>query len=824
MSLLLSLPLSDYVNDSLSYYVETSAALGAPEQDLDTKYRLIGYAPQTTGTFNGLIPITRPPKVYILALNINIPLRQKSLLSGVLNLSLRDNLPTPGPDRMPNPNNDPEQDLALPRIDSRIPDIQRSPSNNFPIDIFTPRSNTPISNYNDVTISDLVVSNIFNIDNRTSNLLNVTSFLSFHINSNRNWLPNTNVSLIASGVNTTGIPPVFVSGGIAAVDFDNSSLDLYYKIVPPLAPNILSITESAYKQVSLSWTEPDDGGGDISKYIVQYSDFNNDNGFPIGNWINIAEPTSTQTDIVNLPLNRPLTFRVVAINSAGSGQFSSASSSISLSKNKGPVSSLTFNDANLTRLRIRRDVSTEWNKLNPILALGEIAYETTTNRLKIGDGLSFWSGLPYVTIDQSSIDFPEPPTISLTITDSVADKIVMNLSNNDKLGIIAEDGVAIDYNNDTKQMSIGIDTLYNPISSGTIVNPASSGVPGSLLYDDTWLYFCTNNNYWQRTSIDKAWTNFSDMVISSSSDNFGGLSSLIFNYSTGIFSTDLDPYPALAGSPLTNTSERTFFNIPTLIQRENKVFRFIYRGGKNSSNPSIINVPNEIVGIMFNGAAVKSCNIGAGALNGFVAAPNGFSYNFDIQNKTKASSDNCGGYPNPLGQYAYRDGSFLKNCWNIPLVYGSNGYYNNSHYDNDHFRHSNGHSKILGFCLDGYPIYGPFAYNDPLDKNSDISLMRSSYSGLATDDHRPISWKYNNTLFISNFGTYSLSRGMFIEDFVYVENLGHLDQFNGRFAVTPEFPNGTYSYYLTFSDDSLTVPEFPYIFGRQTKEQRYNNV
>ena len=39
--------------------------------------------------------------------------------------------------------------------------------------------------------------------------------------------------------------------------------------------------------------------------------------------------------------------------------------------------------------------------------------------------------------------------------------------------------------------------------------------------------------------------------------------------------------------------------------------------------------------------------------------------------------------------------------------------------------------------------------------------------------------------------------GMFVVDWEYVAGLGDLDECNGRTGVTPEFPTGTYHYYIT---------------------------
>ena len=48
------------------------------------------------------------------------------------------------------------------------------------------------------------------------------------------------------------------------------------------------------------------------------------------------------------------------------------------------------------RIKIRRDTSANWQSTNPILAEGEIGYELDTGRLKIGDGVTDWNNLPYV--------------------------------------------------------------------------------------------------------------------------------------------------------------------------------------------------------------------------------------------------------------------------------------------------------------------------------------------------------------------------------------------------------------------------------------------
>ena len=54
--------------------------------------------------------------------------------------------------------------------------------------------------------------------------------------------------------------------------------------------------------------------------------------------------------------------------------------------------------------------------------------------------------------------------------------------------------------------------------------------------------------------------------------------------------------------------------------------------------------------------------------------------------------------------------------------------------------------------------------------------------------------------------------GTYIEDYEYVEGLGDLDQYNGRFCVTPEYPAGIYAYF-TALDGTTGNPKFPYFVG-----------
>lgn len=65
------------------------------------------------------------------------------------------------------------------------------------------------------------------------------------------------------------------------------------------------------------------------------------------------------------------------------------------------------------RIRIRRDTAAAFTSANPVLALGEIAYETDTKRLKVGNGASVWTALAYAA--ESPVNLIVQGTGSMTV-------------------------------------------------------------------------------------------------------------------------------------------------------------------------------------------------------------------------------------------------------------------------------------------------------------------------------------------------------------------------------------------------------------------------
>ena len=54
------------------------------------------------------------------------------------------------------------------------------------------------------------------------------------------------------------------------------------------------------------------------------------------------------------------------------------------------------------KMRQRQGTSAEWESKNPVLAAGEFGYDTTNDKLKIGDGKTAWNSLPTFTTTRFS--------------------------------------------------------------------------------------------------------------------------------------------------------------------------------------------------------------------------------------------------------------------------------------------------------------------------------------------------------------------------------------------------------------------------------------
>lgn len=171
-------------------------------------------------------------------------------------------------------------------------------------------------------------------------------------------------------------------------------------------------------------------------------------------------------------------------------------------------------------------------------------------------------------------------------------------------------------------------------------------------------------------------------------------------------------------------------------------------------------------------------------------------WTFNLSNRL--TLDNYGGYVFSPGDDDAKTTNGLtfqeltKN--NIPSALGDSQYLilkTSSNFNTEYQVNSAQHSKIIGWAYDGNPIYGKYAYSSKFNSTSSIVEMTSS-------------WKLKT----ARVGGPTISQyplGTFIEDYEYVSGFGTLDQYNGRYCITPEFPDGTYAYFA--------VDAFPYFIG-----------
>jgi len=104
-------------------------------------------------------------------------------------------------------------------------------------------------------------------------------------------------------------------------------------------------------------------------------------------------------------------------------------------------------------IRIRRGTTTQWNASTNVLALGEIALDTTLGKIKVGNGSALWQALPYLSVSPAEL-------LSLT-QQNIADTIL--------------DGTGVDksFNAETGKLTLSVDST---IANKTYVDTAVSSL------------------------------------------------------------------------------------------------------------------------------------------------------------------------------------------------------------------------------------------------------------------------------------------------------------------------------------------------------------
>jgi hypothetical protein len=176
--------------------------------------------------------------------------------------------------------------------------------------------------------------------------------------------------------------------------------------------------------------------------------------------------------------------------------------------------------------------------------------------------------------------------------------------------------------------------------------------------------------------------------------------------------------------------------------------------------------------------------------------------------------DPCNAHQPPTGEYHYHDNPV---CLRLQL--GDNIQKDGSRYTEQAAPWH--HSPILGWAYDGNPIYGPYGYSNPESAATSVVRMRSGFRLRSGGQRHSLApWaaalhRVNPLLDEKQYGPDVDAKhplGWYVEDYDFQAG-GDLDLYNGRIAVTPEFPNGTYAYFVTI--DEQGQPAFPYVLGRQ---------
>ena len=268
------------------------------------------------------------------------------------------------------------------------------------------------------------------------------------------------------------------------------------------------------------------------------------------------------------------------------------------------------------------------------------------------------------------------------------------------------------------------------------------------------------------------------------------------SYVTGPFldgnpsiTTDQDAIFKISLNPIANTGTLTATKGGNIGQFINGVALFDFRDGAGW-NPNT----NALCG----GPGNPPCPGGMGALQ---------DWNRDAVPAEKMGFDCAKGHPAMGNYHHHQNPSAFKLDLNVIStvcnLYDADGLY---------VIDSNIHSPLIGFAYDGFPIYGAYAYKEA-NGTGGIVRMKSSYQlrNISTRTTHADGAVVSPGPIVS--ATYPL--GYFREDYEYIPTTpstpDYLDEHNGRFCITPEYPNGIYCYFATVNEKWNSA--YPYIIG-----------
>ena len=247
---------------------------------------------------------------------------------------------------------------------------------------------------------------------------------------------------------------------------------------------------------------------------------------------------------------------------------------------------------------------------------------------------------------------------------------------------------------------------------------------------------------------------------------------------------------------------------PSLATDQNAIFKIPLNPSKNTGTPSTTTGGN--IGVFVNGVALFDYRDGV-SYNLRVANDQGVPgggrgdgvWNRDAIPAEMAGFDCSKGHP-AMGNYHHHQNPSAfkldqKVISTICNLYDADGLYSID---------SNKHSPLIGFAYDGFPIYGAYGYTNT-NGTGGIARINSSYKlrSITARTHYADGSDVTDGPTVNT--RYPL--GHYREDYEYKSTNGHLDEHNGRFCVTPEYPKGIYAYFCTVDENWNSA--YPYAVG-----------
>jgi hypothetical protein len=255
---------------------------------------------------------------------------------------------------------------------------------------------------------------------------------------------------------------------------------------------------------------------------------------------------------------------------------------------------------------------------------------------------------------------------------------------------------------------------------------------------------------------------------------------------------------------------------PSLATNQNAIFKISRNPVQNTGTPTATTGGN--IGIFINGVALFDYRDGVAwntSTNSLCGGPGNppcpggptatMSWNRDAIPAERLGFDCSKGHPAMGNYHHHQNPSAFKLDLNVISticnLYDADGLYTID---------STQHSPLIGYAYDGFPIYGAYGYLNT-NGTGGVVRMKSGYQ-LRNISVRNTSPTGQTVLAGPNVST-TYPLGYFREDYEYVGGASPeiLDIHNGRFCVTPEYPNGTYAYFATV--DANWNSAYPYVVG-----------